>query len=69
MKAILSFNLPEDNEDHYMALNGAKYRFILEDLDNYLRGLAKYEDKRSIKIEDVRKKIIELVQDAEVKII
>jgi len=37
MKATLEFNLPEENEEHFDALNGSKWRALLQDLDNELR--------------------------------
>jgi len=53
MKAILEFNLPEDRVDHYHAINGANYSFILSDLDQWLRGIIKYNS------DDYSKKEIE----------
>lgn len=42
-KAILEFNLPEEQEDHKIALHGLDYKIALEDMENYLRGRLKYE--------------------------
>ena len=42
MKAILEFNLPEDKVDHYHAINGINYSLVLWDLDQWLRGIIKY---------------------------
>lgn len=44
MKATLEFNLPEDSDDHYTAINAAKYRLALYELDNWLRSKLKYEE-------------------------
>lgn len=63
MKAILEFNLPEEAEDHLHALNGIKYKIALDELDEWLRKLSKYEDKRGVKIDDVREKLRELSAD------
>ena len=42
MKAILEFNLPEENYQHKVALQGADLRLIICTLDNMLRGYLKY---------------------------
>lgn len=54
MKAILEFNLPEDEESHSDALNGSKYKFILQHIDSKLRSLEKHSDVDSISIDEVR---------------
>jgi hypothetical protein len=43
MKAILKYNLPEDQIEFNNAINGNKIKMLLEDLDNYLRNKLKYE--------------------------
>lgn len=60
MKAVLEFNLPEESEEHLNALNGVKYRAVLDELDNELREQWKYQDKQLISIEEVRSLIREL---------
>lgn len=42
MKAILEFNLPEDNYHHKAALQGADLKLIVSTLDNMLRGYLKH---------------------------
>lgn len=42
MKAVLKYNLPDDNEDFKDAINGTKYRIVIDDIDNYLREKLKY---------------------------
>lgn len=44
MKAILEFNLPEDEYNHECAMNGIHYKIVLDDMDTYFRGRLKYED-------------------------
>jgi hypothetical protein len=44
MKVILEFNLPEETESYQLAMNGHRYRFALQELDNYLRSELKYND-------------------------
>jgi hypothetical protein len=62
MKGILSFNLPEETEDFKLAQDGWKYKAILEEVDNELRKMFKYEDKTTIDITEVRQLINNLTR-------
>jgi hypothetical protein len=42
MKAILEFNLPEDQQDLDLAVNGAKAQSALWEMDQWLRSQYKY---------------------------
>ena len=42
MKAILEFNLPEDQSDFDLAVNGAKAQVALWEIDQWLRAQYKY---------------------------
>jgi len=42
--ATLTFTLPEEQEEFYLAAKGAEWRCVLEDMDAYLRGKLKHED-------------------------
>ena len=42
MKAILKFNLPEDDHEFQMATDGFKFHSVLWDMDQYLRAKIKY---------------------------
>jgi len=42
MKAILEFNLPEDQQDFELATKGMKFWSILWDLDQSLKAKTKY---------------------------
>ena len=42
MKAILEFNLPEDQPDFDLAVNGAKAQSTLWEFDQWLRAQYKY---------------------------
>ena len=46
MKAILQFNLPEEQDEFEVAQNGWKYRRVISDIDQYLRTVVKYGDVR-----------------------
>ena len=42
MKAILEFNLPDDQQDFDLAVSGMKFWSVLYDLDQSLRAKTKY---------------------------
>jgi hypothetical protein len=42
MKAVLEFNLPDDQQDFDLAVSGMKFWSVLYDLDQSLRTKTKY---------------------------
>ena len=60
MKAILEFNLPEDNQEFELATKASKMYCTLWELDNWLRQEIKYKDKE---LDEVRDKLRELMND------
>lgn len=42
MKAVLEFNLPEDDVEFYCATNGATMNLVLWKMDQWLRGQTKH---------------------------
>lgn len=64
MKAILEFNLPEDNAEHKWALNGFKWMSICHELDQWLRSAAKYEDRDTVTVDEVRARIHEEMEES-----
>ena len=60
MKAVLIFNLPEDNQEFELASKALKMYSTLWDLDLWLRSEIKYKDKE---LDEVREKLRELMAD------
>jgi len=48
MKAILEFDLPEDQEEHITAINGIHYKIAINNMDDYFRNRLKYEENLSV---------------------
>jgi len=42
--ATLTFTLPEEQEEFYLAAKGADWRIVVEDMDAHLRSKLKYEE-------------------------
>lgn len=66
MKAILEFNLPEEQEELNYALKGHLYSIIIDDFDNELRKRYKYENQDSISIEEARDILVRLKDEYEI---
>ena len=67
-KAILEFNLSEENGGFTNAVNGVKYLLALCEVDNYLRSELKhngesYTDGEYKVIEDLRGKLYEIMRE------
>ena len=68
MKAILEFNLPDDQQDFEMASNAMKFWSVLYELDQDLRAKTKYasddlpQDKYDA-YQEVREKLYELMSE------
>jgi hypothetical protein len=45
MKAILEFNLPDDQHEFDFAISGAKWHSAIWKYDQYLRSHLKYDEK------------------------
>jgi hypothetical protein len=71
MKAILKFNLPEEQEEFELASNAVKYSIVLSDIDNYLRSKIKYGDlaEGEYKIyQEVREQLWQHIQDQNIQL-
>lgn len=58
MKAILEFNLPEEQAEHYCAIKGADMFNVLWELKAELRSMLKYGE-----LPDKQYEIVEKIQD------
>ena len=61
MKAIIEFQLPEDNQEFELHTKASKMYCTLWELDQWLRSEIKYKDKEHY--EPVRDKLQELMAD------
>ena len=62
MKAVLAFTLPEEADEHQVALQGAEWRGVVAGLDEWLRARIKYEvlpNVKEVALEEVREKLRE----------
>ena len=66
MKALLEFNLPEDQERFDYATNGFNYYMALSQMDEWLRSEYKYNGKDEMY--PIRMKLNEIINDNNVKI-
>jgi len=63
MKAILEYSLPEDHEAFKIALKADRNSILIESLFNLLRNKQKYENKKSIAIDELREWLVEELRE------
>jgi hypothetical protein len=64
--ATLTFTLPEEQEEFYLAAKGADWRCVLEDMDAHLRGRLKHEEltpDADRALDESRQKLHEFLQE------
>lgn len=59
MKATLTFNLPEDQDDFNNAVKGIDYKIALQEIGEYLRRELKYNQS----LTDIEYKTIEKIRE------
>ena len=69
MKCTIEFDLPEEQVEYELCMNGGKLNSILTDFMEWVRQLNKYQDVESISINMIRDKIGELFDDYEVTLL
>jgi hypothetical protein len=68
MKAILEFNLPEEELEHKDALEGTSWKLVAWDLDQLLREYLKYgscdqcQDNKYAAIEHIREQLHGIIE-------
>jgi hypothetical protein len=71
MKAVLKFNLPEDQVEFDFAMQGSKMYSALWDISQELRTLWKYEelgDEEWKMVERIRDKFYEILDENQIKL-
>ena len=66
MKAIMEFNLPEEDFEHKVALNGSKYLRCLDALRKCFRDRYKYSEETRTTWDEVYALFWEQINDNEV---
>ena len=71
MKGTLEFNLPEEREDHSLAIHGLDFALVCWDMDTKLRGWLKHGHKFKTAdeaIESARENLFELLENYNVNL-
>ena len=71
MKAKLTFNLPEEQAEHYCAIKGADMLNVLWDLKAELRSMLKYgelPDEQYEIVEKIQGYLIQSLEDNEINL-
>lgn len=70
--ASLTFSLPDEEYEYSCAVDGAKYRAVLEELDRHLRDKLKYEKLKPqarTALQDTRDLLWDLVSSHDVTLV
>jgi hypothetical protein len=71
MKAILEFNLPEEQAEHYCAIKGADMLNVLWELRTKLRAMMKYEELTSEQyeiVEQIQQSLFDMLNDYDINL-
>lgn len=71
MKAILEFNLPEEQAEHYCAIKGADMLNVLFQLRIKLRGMLKYDELTNEQyeiVENIQEYLIDILNENDVNL-
>jgi hypothetical protein len=68
MKVIIEFDGNEEQEEYRTALDGWKYRSILNDIREMIRSKEKYLDEETISLEELRQFLVDKLSGYEVSI-
>jgi hypothetical protein len=73
MEAILKFNLPDDQEDFNIALDGGKWALSMWELNNWLRSQIKHppegmSDDTYKAFEDARDQLYEILNENQLRL-
>ena len=68
MKVIIEFDGNEEQEEYRTALDGWKYRSILNDIREMIRSKEKYLDEETISLEELRQYLVDKLSEYEVSI-
>jgi len=67
VKALLEFNLPEDQADHRVAIDGWRWKYVVTDIADKLRSALKYDDKLTPEtdayLEKFREELFQMLDD------
>jgi len=67
MKAVLRFNLPEEQSEHRLALDGWKWRSVVSDIADQLRSTLKYDETLAPEshalLDEFREELFQLLED------
>jgi hypothetical protein len=68
VKVILEFDGSEEQEEYQNALNGWKYRAIVNDIRQMIRSKEKYTEEETISLDELRQYLVDKLSEYEVSI-
>jgi hypothetical protein len=68
MKVILEFDGSEEQEEYNNAINGWKYRAIVNDIRQMIRSKEKYTEEETISLDELRQYLVDKLSEYSVSI-
>jgi hypothetical protein len=73
MKVTIEFNLPEQQEEYEDFMNGAKWKYIVRELDEHMRGKIKYNGENMSltqldTVQEVRDMLVECMEQENLRL-
>jgi hypothetical protein len=68
MKVILEFDGSEEQEEYNNAINGWKYRAIVNDIRQMIRSKEKYTEEETISLDELRQYLFDKLSEYSVSI-
>jgi FKBP-type peptidyl-prolyl cis-trans isomerase (trigger factor) len=65
-KAILEFNLPEENDEFFTTNNALKYKICLDEIREFIRRKIKYSEEETISYENLNDEFFKILNDNDI---
>ena len=63
MKAIIEFNLPEEEDQFLEAVNGYNWKSVVQEFDEWMRNTIKHQNPPNISLREVRLRFNNLITE------
>lgn len=73
MKATIKFNLPQDQEKYEDSMNGAKWKYVVREMDEHMRELLKWntenlDDSQLLVVRQLRSMLLQYLEQENLRL-
>jgi hypothetical protein len=67
MKVTIEFNLPEQQEEYENFMHGAKWKYVVREFDEYMRGMLKWntenlDESQLLTVRQIRSMLLNYIE-------